>query len=62
MIEPTPIGDVMEACADALLTAAGAYYIINFASAPEADEARALAIAALDKVIQRTAEEGAKPR
>jgi len=52
----------MEACADALLAAAGAYYIINFATAPKLNEARELAIAALDTVIKRTVEEGARPR
>ena len=62
MVQPNPVGDVMEACADALLTAAGAYYITNFATAPEMNEARELAIAALDTVIERTKVEGARSR
>jgi hypothetical protein len=52
----------MEACADALLTAAGAYFITFNNCGPTPEEARHLAIAALDVVLSRTAEEGAKPR
>jgi hypothetical protein len=58
-------GDVVEACADALLAAAAMTLVIKTADSGEPvslDEARHLAIRAIDRIIQRSVVEGPKPR
>jgi hypothetical protein len=51
----------VEAAADALLTAAGAFLMVE-AHEVTPDLARAVAVGALDVVLKRTETEGAKPR
>jgi hypothetical protein len=55
------VADVVEAAADALLTAAGAFLMVE-AHEVTPDLARAVAVGALDVVLKRTETEGAKPR
>jgi hypothetical protein len=51
---------VLQCCADSLLTAAAAV-MLDDDQPPTAEKCRALAILALDVVIVRTAQEGARP-
>lgn len=56
------MGDSLEASADALLTTAAAAFLISRGVKPGPEQARWLAIRAIDTVIKRTEAEGAKPR
>lgn len=58
MISEPGMLDVMEACADALLTACAASLRALSGEPPPADKCRELAIAVLDAVIVRTLQEG----
>lgn len=57
-------GDVVEACADALLAAAAMSLVIQTDSGEPINigDARRLAIRAIDRIIDRTVMEGPKPR
>lgn len=60
--ELRPGEDVAEACADALLAAVAQAMILQGHEYVSLGDARYWAVAFIDRIIQRTEAEGAKPR
>ena len=56
------VDDVIEANADALLTACGAGVFLRTGKPPTVEASVALASGALARIIERTADEGPRPR
>lgn len=60
--EGQALDDVVEACADALLTACGATLVWQHGEPPNVDDVMIRACVALDRIVERTKREGARPR
>lgn len=59
---PEPLLDVMDSCADALMTACALAFMLDTGNPPTFADSVAYAHAAIERVVERTTREGPRAR